>query len=316
MDIKDVQSVAVAIITCNRPKNLEKLLVALTQLEMPDFPSLAVRVVVVENGVKHPEIQTLVGGYKDAGLDVSYMHEPTPGISYARNCAMTHAMRGSEFIAFIDDDEWPGPLWLNELLVCAVDLSASVVCGPVLPVFPNDAPSWAEQGGFYARERYETGTEVEYGASNNVLIRCDALREADVWFDPRFALTGGEDTLFFLQLKQKMGLPVIWCDSAIVFEDVFPERLSTSWLMRRAMRQGTNMPQYDAALGKGGMFRLRWGLQGGVHVLLGILRYLSSSLLRRKIAKQHSCRELALGIGMIQGALGGEVNEYSERHQS
>lgn len=308
--------VSVAIITCNRPDGLEQLISALTRLEMPDFPSTNVRVVVVENGRKHAVTVKLVERYRAGGLEVSYAHEPTPGISYARNCAMAHALHESDFVAFIDDDEWPSPLWLNDLLSCAMALNAPVVCGPVLPVFAEDAPNWAEQGGFYARKRFETGTEVKYGASNNVLIRSEFLRESGLQFDSRFALTGGEDTLFFLQLKQRMGLHVVWCDSAIVFEDVFPERVSTAWLMRRALREGSNMPQYDAILGKARGFRLRWILQGGAHVLLALPWYLFSCLGNQQIQKKRSCRKLALGVGMIRGALGAEINEYSERHQS
>ena len=307
-------TVTIAIITCNRPAGLEKLLSALMQLRFPNFPSIECRVVVVENGTKL-EAEDQVKRYRERGLDVIYAHEPTPGISYARNHAMDSAMKLGDYFAFIDDDEYPEPTWLDELLSCAISRNAPVVRGPVLPVYPEGAPAWAEQGGFFLRGRFPTGTEVKYGACNNVLIRSELLRDAGLRFDPRFALTGGEDTLLFLQLSEQTKIKIIWCDSAVVFEDLPLDRVSVLWLLRRAMREGSNMPQYDAVLGKRRFFRLRWILQGLVHIARALpLRCVG--ILGDELQRIRSRRELALGIGMIRGSFGGEINEYGERHDA
>ncbi|MFT4900914.1 MAG: hypothetical protein ACI81V_000181, partial [Lentimonas sp.] len=47
-----ITKVSIAIITCGRPDGLEKLLIAIRYLELPDFPDISLRVVVVENGRK------------------------------------------------------------------------------------------------------------------------------------------------------------------------------------------------------------------------------------------------------------------------
>ena len=307
-------SVTVAIITCNRQAGLEKLLSALLQLRFPTFPTTQCRVVVVENGAKLAA-EAQVKRYRERGLDVIYAHEPTPGISYARNRAMDHAMHMGEYFAFIDDDEYPDPVWLDALLSCAISTNASVVRGPVLPVYPEGAPAWAEAGGFFRRERFPTGTVVKYGACNNVLIRSELLRDSGLRFNARFALTGGEDTLLFLQLCEQTKVKIIWCDTAVVFEDLPLDRLSSAWLVRRVMREGANMPQYDAVIGKSRFFRLRWTLQGLAHIATALPLQVRS-LFGDELQRIRSRRELALGVGMIRGSFGGEINEYGERHDA
>jgi glycosyltransferase involved in cell wall biosynthesis len=307
-----IKSLAVAVITCNRPAGLEKLLSALKQQKFPHFPAMQLTIVVVENGRKL-EAEGQVERYRDQGLDVVYAHEPTPGISYARNCAMDLAIQRGNYFAFIDDDEYPEPNWLDALLWCSQEFEAPVVHGPVISVFPAGVPLWAEAGGFFLRERYASGTEVEYCACNNVLIRSDVIRQAGVRFDAHFALTGGEDTLFFLQLCEKTGVKIVWCDEAVVMEDIPQERVSVAWIVRRATREGANMPHFDATLGRGRIFRLRWILHGMAHFLIALLKS-GFSLFQGDVARIRVRREFALGVGMIRGSLGMEVNEYQERH--
>ena len=307
-----VKSVAVAIITCKRPTGLEKLLSALMRLEFPDFSDIRLRIIVVENGEKL-EVEGQVESFRAAGLDIIYAHESTPGISYARNRAMDIALPCGEYMAFIDDDEYPSPNWLNALLGCALSCQAQVVRGPVVPVFPVEAPKWVEVGGFFKRKRHPSGTAVSYGASNNILIKSSLLREDGLRFDHRFALTGGEDTFFFMQLQLRTGVKVIWSDEAIVFEDVPMSRISESWLARRACREGSNMPHYDAALGGKAFFRLRWFAQGVAHMLIALLR-LCLSLVSGELQRVGARCEFSLGLGMVRGSIGHEINEYADRH--
>jgi hypothetical protein len=56
-------------------------------------------------------------------------------------------------------------------------------------------------------------------------------------FDPAFDRTGGEDTVFFVQLAQR-GATLVWVGAAVVHETPDPERLSLSYVLRRAYRTG------------------------------------------------------------------------------
>jgi len=308
-----IESVTVAIITCNRPAGLEKLLSALIKLEFPHFPTLKLTVVVVENGRKL-KAEEQVDCYRAQGLNVVYAHEPTPGISYARNCAMDLAVGLGEYFAFIDDDEYPEPNWLDALLCCSIKYEASVVCGPVIPVFPLGIPSWAESGGFFLRKRYLTGTEMKYCASNNVLMKSDFMRQSGIRFNSDFALTGGSDTLFFLQLRETTGVGTMWCDEAVVKEDIPADRVSVAWIIRRSIRVGSTMPQYDAIIGHVRFFRFRWILHGIAHLLIALFMGVPS-LFRGDVERIRASREFGLGAGMIRGSFGQKINEYQERHE-
>jgi glycosyltransferase involved in cell wall biosynthesis len=308
-----IQSVAVAIITCNRPEGLEKLLSALMQLEFPHFPAIELNILVVENG-KKLKAEAQVERYRAKGLDVIYAHEPKPGLSTARNCAIDLAMECSDYFAFIDDDEYPQPDWLDCLLCCSKQYESPVVHGPVIPLFPLGAPSWGERGGFFLRGRYPTGTETTYCSTSNVLIQSKFLRESAVRFDDHFTLTGGEDTMFFMQLREQTSVKIVWCDEAIVMEDIPADRVSVAWIIRRATREGANMPHYDVILGRARFYRLRWIFHGVMHLILALPLW-GIGLFQGEIQRIRSRRKFALGVGMIRGSFGHTINEYQERHE-
>ncbi|MGJ8651551.1 MAG: glycosyltransferase family 2 protein [Opitutaceae bacterium] len=311
----NISSVVIAIITCKRKEGLNKLLSALSALQLPNFPDTTISVVVVENGEKL-QAEEIVEAHRKDGLEIVYGHEPQAGISYARNAALALAAPLGEYFAFLDDDEYPDPRWLDHLLQTVVAFEAKIVRGPVLPVFPQEAPRWASEGAFYLRERFPTGTVMTYGASNNVILLSELVLTSGVRFDARFALTGGEDTLFFLQLKRAAGSSIYWCDEAVVYEDIPLDRITPAWLSRRARREGANMPQYDAVLGKRVPFyNIRWVLQGLAHVCISLLQRLGS-LFRGEVACLKAIQRYHLGVGMMLGSFGYEVEEYKQRHVS
>ena len=56
--------------------------------------------------------------------------------------------------------------------------------------------------------------------AGNLLIRRAVLEEMTApWFDPQFALSGGEDQDFFMRLK-RAGKRFAWCDEARAHGDV------------------------------------------------------------------------------------------------
>jgi hypothetical protein len=143
-------------------------------------------------------------------------------------------------IAFIDDDECPVPEWLRLLHRTFVSCRADGVLGPVLPDFPSEAPSWLKKGRVFDRDRHQTGTRI--GASDartgNVLLNRSLFVDGQPWFDPAFGRTGGEDSDFFAR-QFKQGRVFVWCDEAVAYEAVPPERWSRSFHIKRLWRSGT-----------------------------------------------------------------------------
>lgn len=146
--------------------------------------------------------------------------EPRRGQTYAYNTAFAAACRmtGTDYIAVLDDDEYPAPSWLTEMIATAIRYEADIVGGPVFPVFEYPG-HWLAKSGLYAPRRYVTGPiEMIYGAGS-MLIRRDVLTHyLDEPFTHAFAFTGGSDYEFFTRCRRD-GRSFAWADEAHVFDN-------------------------------------------------------------------------------------------------
>jgi GT2 family glycosyltransferase len=288
--------VIVGVITFRRPAGLATLLEALRAQAAP--------VVVVDNDP--------AGSARAVSEGVQYMHEPRRGLSFARNRAIAAALeQDADYLAFIDDDEVPTPGWLDELVRVAREHAADVVAGPVVRRFTREAPQWVLQGRFFEDPHLPTGTPVRIAATSNVLIARRVL--AQLQFDPRFGLTGGEDTHYFLRATAS-GYRIVWAQDAVVEERVPAERARLRWILRRAYRVantwslcerelspnprvlGTRVVKAIARLGLGGAL-VAAGLVGGRHIAARGLWHLAfgagnlTGLAGVRFAEYHSPRE-------------------------
>jgi len=210
---------------------LALLLDSLISLDTPE----EFEVVVVDNDAKGDGLavcRSLAGNYPYPLHALSALE---PGISPARNAAASKAIElAPEFIAFLDDDEWPEQNWLSELIRVLNSTSADVVGGPTLSVFPaGQLPAGQEYYG--ADLNLVDGATCQLQAAGNFLIRRQALVPlGPQFFDPDFAHSGGEDLAFFTQLSHQ-GAKMNWAANAIVHESVPDSRLSHAWLRRRVV---------------------------------------------------------------------------------
>jgi len=171
----------------------------------------------------------------ESHIETRYCVEPRQNIALARNKAVENA-RG-DFLAFIDDDEFPGKRWLLTLFKACNDYDADGVLGPVRPYFDKDPPKWVVKGKFYERPTYRTGLVIDWrkGRTGNVLLRRRIFAPGGQAFRPSF-LTG-EDQDFFRRMIEK-GHSFIWCNEAVAYEVVPPIRWKRTFLLRRALLRG------------------------------------------------------------------------------
>ncbi len=223
--------VAICICTYKRPDGLAKLLDTLTQLK-PDTPDV---VVVIDNhadGEGAAVCEQLASSYP---FELHFAIEPEPGISYARNSAVSLALQQQpDLIAFLDDDEWPEPNWLSELTRVQAATDSDAVGGPTLSVFPPDSPESLTSNPYYGADmNIEDGSECQLQAAGNFIIKATTISEmGPAFFRTEFAHSGGEDLAFFTTLAQK-GARMTWAASAIVHEAVPANRMSRDWLKGR-----------------------------------------------------------------------------------
>jgi len=268
----------------------------------------AVHVVIVDNGAE----QSLAAdppALKRSELEVTVVHEARRGIPFARNASVAVALeRAPAFLAFVDDDERVDRRWLVELLAAAGRYEADVVWGPVVPHFSPGAPAWAVKSGLYGRDRFPTGHLLTWAATNNTLVRADVFSQTELWFDGRFAKSGGSDAEFFRRVYTA-GRRLVWCDEAIVTEWFPRDRLRLRWVARRALRvgsvRGSELVRTGTLTRRQRMLRL---VRTVGKLVLGPPRLLLD--LRHGWRAIRHLRQMVFNVGLLLGMAGVVVPEY------
>jgi succinoglycan biosynthesis protein ExoM len=299
MTVARPDRISVCVCTFKRPEMLARLLDAVAgQVRDPLF---SFDVVVVDNDGQRSSEEVVRHARRRAGIDVIYDCEVVQNISLARNRAIRNAT--GNLVAFLDDDEYPVEDWLVRLYRTLKTHGADGVLGPVVPHFPPGAPGWLKRGKFLDRRRLSSGTRITArdGRTGNVLLLRSIFTETMGWFDPAFGKTGGEDSAFFRrQLDNKRVF--IWCDEAVAYESVPPERWHASFYVRKYLRSGT----VDGELMRTG--ELHWGaVAKNLFILFGCLAVAPFSLGVPKHLRVRIIQKLAYCGGVVTAFAGFSV---------
>jgi glycosyltransferase involved in cell wall biosynthesis len=229
--------IAVCICTFHRAHLLPRLLNTLAGQETGGLFTYSIT--VVDNDGSRSAEATVAEYAAGSSIPVRYCVEPRQNIALARNKAVEHSQ--SEFIAFIDDDEFPIRTWLLTLFNNCLEYDVDGVLGPVKPHFDESAPRWVIEGKFYERETYPTGLVIDWrkGRTGNVLLKKSLFTDPTP-FNPDFRT--GEDQEFFHRMINA-GHKFIWCNEAVAFEVVPPIRWKRTFMLRRALLRGAMEPK-------------------------------------------------------------------------
>ncbi len=231
----EAKHISVCICTYKRPHFLKRLLEELGRQETSGLFTYSI--VVVDNDVLR-SAETVVSDFAVAASSpIRYCVEPQQGIALARNKAIENA--NGDFVAFIDDDEFPISRWLLTLFKACHEYGVDGVLGPVKPHFDEKPPKWLVEGKFYERRSYPTGLVIGWrkGRTGNVLLKTRVFAAGEEPFSPDF-LTG-EDQDFFRRMIEK-GHVFIWCNEAVAYEVVPPVRWKRTFMLKRALLRGAN----------------------------------------------------------------------------
>ena len=170
-------------------------------------------------------------------ISIRYCVEPRQNIALARNKAVENAE--GDFIAFLDDDEFPAEDWLINLFRACEQYQVDGVLGGVRRQFDETPPEWVAKGEFYKRPLRPTGLPVRWtsGRTGNVLLRKTAFPSNEPPFRPEFR--HGEDQDFFRRAIDK-GCRFIWCGEAITDEVIPPVRWKRTFMLRKALLRGSS----------------------------------------------------------------------------
>lgn len=231
-------TISVCVCTFKRPHLLRQLL---DSLAAQSYPLADCEIIVVDNdaaGSGRAAIEQAMQAHP--ALPLRYAVEPTPGVSYARNRGVD--MASGALLAFIDDDEIACPNWLADLLHTLETQQADAAFGPVIPQYPAGSPAWSSKSGFFDRPRHATGLRIpdEEGRTGNALVRAARVKaRRPAAFSVQLARTGSEDYDFFKWLAAQGGV-LVWCDSALVYEEVPLDRQRLGFILERCLRTSTN----------------------------------------------------------------------------
>jgi glycosyltransferase involved in cell wall biosynthesis len=224
------ERVIICIPTFRRPKMLARLLEAIAALETEAH----IGVLVADNDAESHAGLDLCNAMTGYRWPLKAVIAQQRGIAQVRNTLIEHALAtNAAFIAMIDDDEWPDAQWIDRFLDCARATNADVLQGSILF-------GCGEAADGHGDIRRATGPVAMLQGAGNLLIRRAVLEEMPApWFDPAFALSGGEDRDLFVRLD-RAGKRFAWSDEARAYGDIPETRANLGWLLRRAYSVGNS----------------------------------------------------------------------------
>lgn len=173
-------------------------------LESLSFQTLSFdkfEVILVLNGCSDPYI-TMIQGLLDKmphGFHCTFFHTVVPGVSNARNIGIEHAL--GDYIAFVDDDDFISPTYLEELLQSAskdtVAISNELLYLDDLNEFKKESFSYEfDKKSHLGKQHYQDIRKFFSGPCMKLIHR-DMI--ASYRFDTRFS--NGEDSLFMFAMS-------------------------------------------------------------------------------------------------------------------
>jgi succinoglycan biosynthesis protein ExoM len=216
---------------------LRRLLLRLGQLQTDSRFTFSI--VVLDNDSQHSAEPLCLEVSEPSTVSIAYGHEPRKNIAAARNAALSLAT--GDYVAFIDDDEFPDPTWLLQMINAVETFDSAGILGPVRPHFDAVPPRWLVKGKFCERPEHPSGRVMAWPEcrTGNLFFRREIVAEPGTPpFDEQFD-TGGEDVDFFKRMMAR-GHVFRWCNEAIVHETVPPDRWTREYMLKRAILRGRN----------------------------------------------------------------------------
>jgi succinoglycan biosynthesis protein ExoM len=245
IETMEKKHICICVCSFKRWQFLQSTLEHLRRLETENLFDYSI--VVVDNDKDQSATETVANFAATTSINVTYAVEPEQNIAMARNRALEFA--AGDYIAWIDDDEYPANDWLLQFYRVLDQNRAAGALGPVKPIFENIPPPWILKGKFFEkRHRMTSGSTLRWQETStaNVLIRRAVFEGLSEPFRRQFG-GGCEDTDFFRRMMEQ-GHTFIWCNEAVVNEIIPPARWTRRYLIRRALMRGQNGRHFADAI--------------------------------------------------------------------
>lgn len=237
-------TLSVVVCTYDRYGLLDQAIASLLRQDVAD-----IEIIIVDNSPDQKRAQD--HGLRYAGCDrVTYVLEPRPGLSRARNIGIARA-RGS-IVAFIDDDATADPGWAKAIIDTFETFPGNVaaVGGIVAPRWTAVRPEWLTDKLMRYLSIVERGTELrelqrgEWLAGCNIAFRRSVLQAIGGFSEAlgrsgAVSLLSNEETQVVDLITASGGI-VVYDPRARVEHTIDASRLDELWFCRRAAWQAVS----------------------------------------------------------------------------
>lgn len=239
---RNEKKIAICIPTCNRKRELRRLLKSITLQDiLPqnyDF-----EILIIDNNIDS-YLGNVFTESQYALFVIHSIHVKKRGFSNVRNAAVSWVIdRGMDALIFVDDDEVVPTNWLFNMVRSWEKYNGDIITGPVAQILPRSASRFVKK--YHLLETNSnviSGKMLQYANSNNTLVSRKVLIAMGPSFHPSLNRTGGEDTLFFHQCYHK-GFKIYWDNSIMIKEPTTHKRMKVSYVLKRWFHNGmTRIP--------------------------------------------------------------------------
>jgi succinoglycan biosynthesis protein ExoM len=229
-----MHNIVIGIPTYQRPVMLKKLLLNIKECSVSNTSISNINIIVIDNDSERTAeatVNDLLPGFTGV-VTLKYFNYPVKGLSNVRNEIFDKALSlNPDFIACIDDDEFPTPDWLNQLLITICESDADIVLGPVIPVFEHKVSPYISY--WFKYKNIASGEKIDFFWTGNFIISSEFLLKNNIKFDNRFNFTGSEDSHFGVSALNA-GAVIRWANDAVVYETIPEKRARLKWLIKRS----------------------------------------------------------------------------------
>jgi len=244
-----------------RETYLEWVVQLLKSLENQTMEDFEVVIVVNGNNRYFKKLQDAVKYETEVNHKINIIFNPVDkGIAHSRNIALKHAK--TSYMAYTDDDAFPHPRWLEELLrTLEMNDKVGVVTGPVIGKWEIGTENWAL---WFPRELYwiigctpwdiPKVIEVRNGFASNlaskrrILLKIGGFNEK-FGYNPTNHLAGEEPDLGIRLMRA--GYVTLWNPNVIVYHRIFRKRLRIKNILLRSFVEGKTKAYLSQAYGSG-----------------------------------------------------------------
>ncbi len=235
--------ISAIICTHNRAKYLRK---AIQSLADQTLDHRQYEIIVVDNGSTDNSKHIVLEDFASV-KHLSYVYEPTLGLSQARNTGWKNAE--GEYVAYLDDDAIASPQWIEKILLTfnSVKPVPGALCGKVEPIWEAPRPGWVPDsmlGAFTIVDWSKCPVilnKKQFLPGANFALPRHLIREVG-GFKTKLGRQGNkllsmEETLLRREIEA-MGYYCYYDPEIVVRHHIPASRLTQRWLLRRWYWQG------------------------------------------------------------------------------